>query len=239
MKVIIQIPCKDEEQTLALVISQLPKQIDGIDTIKYQIIDDGSTDNTVQIAEKLGVHNIISFTKNKWLWAAFKAGLDYARTHDADILINTDWDNQYPWSYISALIQPILLWHADIVIGDRNPTQIAHFSYTKRIFQYIGNAIVGMIIWIKTKDSTSWFRAYNKKAIHNLQINSTFSYVMDTLVQAHAQWLRIQRIPITTNLPTRPSRLFSNIFQYILKTGKDLITSRIRHSKIPSIFRKK
>lgn len=223
MKLIIQIPCKDEAKTLPLVIKNLPKKIDGIDTIEYQVIDDGSSDDTYKIAKKLWVHHLIKFTQNKWLGIAFKAWIENALNLGADILVTTDWDNQYPWKYIQDLVRPILLGTADIVIGNRNPTKVTHFSYIKKIFQWIGNKIVSHAAGIDLKDCVSGFRAYNKNALLELNVTSTFSYVVDTIVQAVKKGLKIEWIDIETNKPTRPSRLFKNIFQHIKKTMIDLI----------------
>lgn len=223
MKLIIQIPCKNEEKTLASVVDQFPKYIAGIDVIEYQIIDDGSTDKTSQIAKSLGIHYILRFTKNKWLALAFKEGVENALAMGADILVNTDGDNQYPARYIEDLVKPILSGQADIVIGDRNPSKIKHFSRIKRFFQWLGNKSVSYAAGIELKDSVSWFRAYNRDALFQINITSQFSYVVDTIVQAAKKWLKIEWIPIETNPPTRESRLFSNIFQHIKKTLVDLI----------------
>lgn len=223
MKLIIQIPCKNEEKTLPMVIKELPRHIDWIDSIEYQVIDDWSTDKTAQVAKNLWVHHIISFTQNKWLGFAFKEWVANALLLWADILVNTDWDNQYPGKYIEKLIKPILEWNADIVIWDRNPTKTKYFSCTKKLFQWLGNKVVSYVAWTRIKDSVSWFRAYNRSSLLELNVTSRFSYVIDTLVQSVKKWLKIERISITTNSPTRESRLFSNMFEHIRKTTVDLI----------------
>jgi len=223
VKLIIQIPCKNEEETLPQVVKELPTHIDGIDIIEYQVIDDGSGDRTSQVAKELWIHHIIRFTQNKGLWFAFKAWVENALKFWADILVNTDADNQYPSRYISDLVQPILAWTADIVIGDRNPSKIEHFSPLKKFFQSIGNVFVGYVAGIPLKDSVSGFRAYNRASLLELNITSRFSYVVDTIVQAVKKWLKIAWTPITVNLPTRESRLFKNIFQHIRKTTINLV----------------
>ncbi len=223
MKLIIQIPCKNEEKTLPETLRELPKQIDGIDIIEYQVIDDGSTDSTASVAQELGVHHIISFKKNRWLWWAFKAGVENALKHQADILVNTDADNQYPWRYVTDLVRPILDWKADIVIGDRQPTKVGHFRWYKKILQWLGNIVLSFITGESLPDSVSGFRAYSRESLYELNVTSKFSYVIDTIIQSYKKWLHIAWVPITTNLPTRPSRLFKNIFQHIKKSTIDIL----------------
>ncbi len=223
MKLIIQIPCKNEEQNLPKVLQELPKKIDGIDIIEYQVIDDGSTDNTYQIAKDFWVHHIIRFKKNRWLWTAFKAGVENALQNGADILINTDADNQYPSKYIPDLVQPILNETADIVIGNRKPTEVQHFKWYKKILQGLWNVVLSFVVQEKLPDSVSGFRAYSRDALFELNVTSKFSYVIDTIIQSYKKWLQIEWVPITTNLPTRPSRLFKNIFEHIKKSTLDIL----------------
>lgn len=223
MKLIIQIPCKNEADTLPMVIGDFPKDIAGIDVIEYQVIDDWSTDNTVAVAQSLGVHHIVRLTQNKGLWVAFKEGVQNALSLGADILVNTDWDNQYPGRYIQDLVKPILFWDADIVIGNRDPSHVKHFSLFKRFLQWLWNKVVSAAAGTPIKDSVSGFRAYSKNALIELNVTSQFSYVIDTIVQAIKKWLKIEWISIVTNKPTRESRLFPNIFYHIKKTLADLI----------------
>ena len=185
MKLIIQIPCKDEEENLPLVLKELPNQIPGIDVIETQIIDDGSTDRTYEVAKKLGVDHIVRFRKNRGLGNAFKAGVTNALREGADIVVNTDADNQYPGRYISDLVQPIIAHQADIVIGDRQPTKIKHFGRLKRQLQGLGNLVVGTLAGNKMPDSVSGFRAYSRESLYMLNVTSQFSYVIDTIIQAH------------------------------------------------------
>jgi len=219
MKLIIQIPCKNEEENLWKVLSELPKQIDGIDTIEYQIIDDWSTDNTLKVALDFGVHHIIKFNKNRWLGYWFKAWVENALELWADILVNTDADNQYPSKYISDLVVPILEKKADIVIWNRKPTLINHFAWYKKIFQWLWNQVLSFVVQEKLPDSVSWFRAYSRESLYELNVTTKFSYVIDTIIQAYKKWLKIEWVPIETNLPTRPSRLFKNIFEHIKKSS--------------------
>lgn len=223
MKLIIQIPCKNEEEHLPLTFSELPKHIEGIDTIEYQIIDDGSSDKTAAIAEQLGVHHIVGFKKNRWLWNAFKAWVTHALEQWADIVVNTDADNQYPWRYIPALVRPILEHKADMVIGNRNPTKIKHFSFYKKFFQRLGNKVVWLVAGVSMPDAVSGFRAYSRESLYALNVTSRFSYVIDTIIQAQKKGLEVQWVDIETNPPTRPSRLFGNIREHIKKSTSNII----------------
>lgn len=223
MKLIIQIPCKDEEEMLPIVLSELPKEIPGIDVIETQVIDDGSTDDTYAVAKKLGVDHIVQFRRNRGLGNAFKAWVSNALLHGADIVVNTDADNQYPWRYIKDLVKPIVDGNADMVIGDRNPTKSKHFHWLKRKLQGLGNWVVGSLAGNMMPDSVSWFRAYSRESLFALNVTSQFSYVIDTIIQAHKKWLQINRVPIETNAPTRPSRLFGNIWEHIKKSTANII----------------
>ncbi len=218
MKLIVQIPCLNEEKTLPLVLAEIPKKIDWISVIETMIIDDWSSDKTIEIAKKLGVNHIVKHIWNKWLWVAFKSGQEKALELWADILVNTDWDNQYPWIYIADLVKPIIDWKAQIVISDRQTKKIKHFSAIKKFFQWLWSLLVRFLSWTKVPDTVSWFRAYSKEALLELNVSSRFSYVLDTIVQAWAKWLKIESIKINTNPPTRPSRLFKSIWQHMIKS---------------------
>lgn len=218
MKLIIQIPCKNEEENLPKVIAELPKKIDGIDIIEYQVIDDGSTDSTYEVAKKAGVHHIIKFHKNRGLGFWFKAWVENALELWADILVNTDADNQYPSKYIKDLVKPIVEGKADIVIGNRKPTEVNHFKWYKKYLQWLWNQVLSFVVNEKLPDSVSGFRAYSRESLYELNVTTKFSYVIDTIIQAYKKWLKIEWVDITTNLPTRPSRLFKNIFEHIKKS---------------------
>jgi len=223
MKLIIQIPCYNEEKTLPAVLKELPTKIDWIDIIETQIINDGSTDKTVKVAKKYGVDHIVEYIWNKWLWYAFKTGIENALKHWADIVVNTDWDNQYPSKYIAELVQPIINKQADIVIGNRQTAKVAHFSPLKKFLQWLGSSMVRYLSWTTVTDSVSGFRAYSRDSLLRLNIVSRFSYVLDTIIQAGKKGFVITEIKMHTNPPTRKSRLFTNIWQHIKKSTADMI----------------
>jgi len=220
MKLIVQIPCYNEEVSIADVISQIPKEIDGIDNIEILIIDDGSSDDTVKIAKELGVKYIINNIGNKGLGISFSKGMEYALAEHADILVNTDGDNQYPGEYIPDLVKPILNKEADIVIGNRQTSKVSHFSLFKKFFQWLGTRVVIFLSGEQEiKDAVSGFRAYNRSALLELNVTDRFSYTLDTIIQASEKRLKTKSIPIHINNPTRESRLFKNNFQHIRKSG--------------------
>lgn len=223
-KLVVQIPCFNEEKTLPLVLKDIPQYIEGIDKIEIQIIDDGSTDKTIEVARQLGVDHILRNVGNKGLGTSFRVGIEYALSIGADILVNTDGDNQYPSTYISKLVTPILHEEADIVVGDRQTSQITHFSKVKKFFQWLGTRVTIFLSGEKNvDDAVSGFRAYSKEALLQLNVTSSFSYVLDTTVQASQKRIKMSSVPITTNAPTRPSRLFKNMWQHIRKSGVDIM----------------
>lgn len=223
MKLIIQIPCFNEEKTLASVLSELPTKIDGIDTIETMIIDDGSSDKTIQIANDHKVDHIVKHVGNKWLGNAFKSGVEKALWEGADILVNTDGDNQYPGKFIPDLVTPIVEGESDFVMGNRQTKNIKHFSPLKKFFQWLGSFLVRVLSGTKVPDSVSGFRAYSREALLRINVTSDFSYAVDTLIQAGSKRIKVSYIPMTTNKPTRPSRLFKNMWQHMYKTFSILI----------------
>ncbi len=223
MKLIVQIPCYNEEKTLASVLETIPSQIPWITQIETQIIDDGSTDKTIEIAKKYKVKHIVKHTGNKWLGYAFKSWIEHALKEWADIVVNTDWDNQYPSKYISDLIQPILEWKADMVMWDRQTSNIKHFSPLKKFFQWLWSMVVRYFSGTSVPDSVSWFRAYSRECLLQLNVTSQFSYAVDTLIQAGNKKMKIDYIKIKTNKPTRPSRLFKNMYHHMYKTTQILL----------------
>lgn len=223
MKLIVQIPCLNEEKTLGLVVDSIPKYIPGVDSIETLIIDDGSTDSTLAVAKKLGVKHIIRHPKNKGLALSFADGVHYALQQDADIIVNTDADNQYPQEDIPRLIEPILKGEADIVIADRQTAKINHFSPLKKFLQKVGSTMVRKLSGTKVPDAVSGFRAYSRTAALELNIVTDFSYVIETIIQAQYKRLAITSIKITTNAPTRKSRLFKNMFQHIRQSTTTMI----------------
>ncbi len=223
MKLVVQIPCFNEEDSLEKVLKEIPKTINGISKIEIQIIDDGSTDRTVEVAKKLGVTRIISHKKNQGLGMSFSDGVEVALKAGADILVNTDGDNQYPGKYIKDLVEPIINNQAEIVIADRQTQTIKHFSWEKKFLQKWGSVVVRMLSGTDVPDAVSGFRAYSRKSLLELNIITRFSYCIDTIVQAGKKGLKIVSIPIRVNPPTRKSRLFSNMWQHIQKSSINLL----------------
>ncbi|WIJ44225.1 glycosyltransferase family 2 protein [Curtobacterium citreum] len=219
MKLFIQIPCLNEEQTLPAVLSTIPESIPGIDEIEVLVIDDGSTDRTVEVARAHGVTHFVRHTTNMGLARSFRDGVDYALLHGADIVVNTDGDNQYPQAQIADLVQPILRSEAEIVIGDRQTRTIEHFSGFKKAMQRFGSWVASRAAGLDLPDAASGFRAYSKYSLIRLNIVTRFSYCMETIVQAGYKRIAIASIPITTNAKTRESRLFSNIWQHMFESG--------------------
>jgi len=223
MKLVIQIPCFNEEQTIAKTLADLPTKIDGIDTIEILIISDGSTDRTVAVAREHGVRHFVIFNQNMGLARAFAAGLEKSLELGADIIVNTDADNQYKGSDISRLIQPILNKKAEIVIGDRQIDKVHEFSRLKKILQKLGSRIVRQVSQTKVPDTTSGFRAYSRHAALHMNIISTFSYTLETIIEAGQKDIAIISIPIETNKTERPSRLFKSNWYYIKRSTATII----------------
>lgn len=225
MKVFIQIPCLNEEATLPLVFEKMPKELPGVDEVEWLIIDDGSTDKTIEVAKSLGVKHFVYHRRNMGLARSFRDGVDYALLHGADIVVNTDGDNQYPQDMIAKLVKPILDGTADIAIGDRQTAKIAHFSSFKKIMQRFGSWVVNHAAGTDLPDAASGFRAYSKNSLLKLNIVTEFSYCMETIIQAGHKRLAIASIPIETNDKTRESRLFKNIWQHMFKSGSAIVRS--------------
>ncbi|MFN3197024.1 MAG: glycosyltransferase family 2 protein [Bradymonadia bacterium] len=223
MKLIIQIPCLNEEQTLPETVADLPRYIEGIDEIEYLVIDDGSTDRTVQVARQCGVHHIVRLPNNRGLARAFESGLDACLKLGADIIVNTDADNQYKGQDIPLLLKPILYENADMVIGDRRTDTIQHFSFVKKRLQKLGSRVVRFLSETEVADATSGFRAYKREAAMSMNVVSPFTYTLETLIQAGKKQMAVASVPIGTNAPTRPSRLFRGIPQYIRRSGATMV----------------
>ena len=229
MKVIVQIPCYNEEETLPLVLATIPKKIPGVDVLETMIIDDGSRDKTVEVAKKLGVTHIVQHTRNMGLARSFRDGVTHALELGADIVVNTDGDNQYPQERIPDLVQPILEGKADIVIADRQTSKITHFSPLKKMLQRFGSFIVNKAAGTELPDAASGFRAYSKQALLRLNIITQFSYCMETIIQAGNKRIAITSVPVTTNPKTRESRLFKNMWQHIFKSTAAIVRSYIMY----------
>jgi len=218
VKLIIQIPCLNEEHTLPKTLEDLPKQIEGIDSIEILIIDDGSTDKTVEVAKSLGVHHVLQFTNNKGLAKAFISGINQSLKLGADIIVNTDGDNQYFGGDIAKLIQPILKKDADIVVGNRQVETIRHFSPIKIFLQKFGSWVVRQLSGTEIPDATSGFRAYSRDAALQLNVVSDFTYTIETIISAGKKNLAIAHVPVKTNTKLRESRLFPSIRVYLQRS---------------------
>ncbi|NLZ81731.1 MAG: glycosyltransferase family 2 protein [Clostridiales bacterium] len=218
MKLIIQIPCYNEEGTLTVALNDLPKQIEGIDTIEYLVINDGSRDRTVEVAKEWGVHHIISFRKNKGLAHGFMAGIDACLRNGADIIVNTDADNQYEGADIEKLVRPILDGETDIVIGERPINNTEHFSPLKKRLQRLGSYVVRVASNTDIPDAPSGFRAYSRDAAMRLNVVNEYTYTLETIVQAGRSKIAMTSVPIRTNPELRKSRLFNSMFGYVKKS---------------------
>lgn len=219
MKLIIQIPCFNEEQTLPETIGDLPDSIRGVDTIETLIIDDGSTDRTVDVARELGVDQIVKLPRNRGLAYAFAAGLQESLRLGADVIVNTDGDHQYKGEGIKDLVLPILEGEADLVIGDRRVETIAHFSWMKKRLQKVGSRIVRWISGTDVADATSGFRAFSREAALRLQVFSTYTYTLETIIQAGKKGLAVASVPVLTNERKRESRLIRSTADYVRRSA--------------------
>jgi glycosyltransferase involved in cell wall biosynthesis len=219
MKLVVQIPCLNEEQTLPLVLGSIPKKIKGIDSIEILIIDDGCTDKTVEIAKDFGVKHFVTHPKNKGLAKSFHDGIYKALEMGADIIVNTDGDNQYPQERIADLVQPIVNGEADVAIADRQVKKIKHFSPGKKFMQVVGTRMLNLAAGTKVADAPSGFRAYSRDAAMELNVVTRFSYTMETIIQAGNKNMSIVSVPVETNPKTRESRLFKNSWEHVRKSG--------------------
>ena len=232
MKLIIQIPCYNEEETLELAYNDLPRRIDGIDTIEYLIINDGSQDNTMARARELGFHHIVSFKRNKGLARGFMAGLDACLHLGADIIVNTDADNQYCGADIEKIVRPILDGKADIVIGERPIDQTEHFSWKKKKFQHLGSWVVRVASNTDIPDAPSGFRAYSREAALRINVVNEYTYTLETIIQAGHNKVAMTSVPIRTNEETRPSRLFSSMWRYMKRSATVITRSFVMYQPL-------
>ncbi len=218
VKLVVQIPCLNEEETLAATVRDIPRQIEGIDRVEILIIDDGCTDQTVEVARQCGVEHVLSFSGNRGLGQAFSAGLERALALGADVIVNTDGDNQYCGHDIAKLVQPILAGRADIVVGDRQTDTIAHFSWLKRRLEKLGSRVVSRLAGVDIPDVASGFRAYSREAALKLTSSADFDHTVDHAIQAGRRRFAIRSVPIRTNDKLRESRLSSNLFVFVLRS---------------------
>lgn len=229
MKVVVQIPCKNEEKTLPLVLQSIPKKIPGVDELVVLIIDDGCTDKTVEIARQYGVTEFVHHARNRGLSKAFQHGVERALELGADIVVNTDGDNQYPQARIPDLVRPIIEGKADIVIADRQTSKIAHFSPAKKLLQRVGSQVVNFAAGTDLPDAASGFRAYSRQSLMELNLITTFSYCMETIIQAGNKRMAIASIQVTTNKKTRESRLFTSTWEHVRKSGAAIIRAYLMY----------
>jgi len=215
MKLIIQIPCLNEEETLPVTLADLPRELPGFDAVEWLIVDDGSTDRTVEVARAHGVDHIVRLTNNKGLASGFQAGLDAALKLGADVIVNTDADNQYDGRDVAKLVAPIVAGNADMVVGDREVKSIEHFSPAKKLLQRLGSWVVRQASQTTVPDTTSGFRAYNREAALAMQVVSKFTYTLETIIQAGKMTVAVDHVPVRTNPKLRESRLFPSMWTYI------------------------
>ncbi|MGI8558057.1 MAG: glycosyltransferase family 2 protein [Solirubrobacteraceae bacterium] len=219
MKLIIQIPCKDEAEQLPGTLADLPRSLEGFETVEWLVIDDGSTDDTIAVARSHGVDHIVRLTNNKGLATAFQAGLDACLKLGADVIVNTDADNQYHGGDIDKLVAPVLQGRADMVVGDREVENIDHFSPLKKSLQRLGSWVVRQASSTTVPDTTSGFRAYNREAAIQMMVVSKFTYTLETIIQAGKLLVAVDHVPVRTNPKTRESRLFPSMGAYVRRNG--------------------
>lgn len=236
MKLIIQIPCYNEAETIASTLADLPKSLSGFENITILIVDDGSTDETVKIALENGADYVVQHRKNRGLGQAFMTGITTAIALGADVIVNTDADRQYPGKYISDLVEPILSGEADLVIGDRQPGLNIHFSPIKRVLQVFGSWVIRRLSQTDAPDAPSGFRAYSRFAALRLQVYNKYSYTLETLIQAGREQMAIAYITIKTNREIRPSRLHKGLLNFIWRQSGVIIRSYILYQPLKSFF---
>ncbi len=232
MKLIIQIPCYNEAETLEIALNDLPKHIDGIDEIEYLIINDGSHDNTVEVAKNWGVNYVVNFKKNKGLAKGFMAGIDACLRNGADIIVNTDADDQYCGDDIETIVRPILEGKTDIVIGARPIDETEHFSPLKKKLQHLGSWVVRKASNTDIPDAPSGFRAYSREAAIQLNVINEYTYTLETIVQAGRNKIPMEAVDIRTNEELRPSRLFSSMFGYIKKSMLTIVRAYVSYKPL-------
>ncbi len=232
MKLIIQIPCHNEELTLPETIKALPSKVEGFEEVESLVIDDGSTDRTVEVARELGVDHVVSLTHNRGLAAAFMTGIEAALEKGADVLVNTDGDNQYKAECIPDLVAPIVRGEAQIVVGARPISTIEHFSPAKRALQRLGSWVVRVASGTDIQDAPSGFRAIHREAAIQLYVFDRYTYTLETIIQAGRLGIPIVSVPIEVNDPTRSSRLMKSVFQYVWRSGKTILRIAILYKPL-------
>jgi glycosyltransferase involved in cell wall biosynthesis len=236
MKVVIQVPCLNEAETLPLVFADMPSSIPGIDEIEYLVIDDGCTDGTVEVARALGVRHFVHHTRTQGLGQSFHDGALKALEMGADILVNTDGDNQYPSGRIPDLIAPIVRGLADIVVADRQVDRIAHFSPLKKRLQSFGTSVVNMAAAMQLPDAASGFRAYSRESLIRLNLVTRFSYCMESIIQAGQKRMQIASVTVETNARTRESRLFRHTGEHVARSGAAIVRAYVMYRPLVLFF---
>ena len=236
MKLIVQIPCYNEEETLAQTVADIPREIDGVDEVEILSIDDGSSDRTVEVAREIGVDHIVRHKKNKGLGRAFRNGIDACLLAGADIIVNTDGDNQYCGADIGKLIEPILKNQVDIVVGDRQLARLPHLSYHRKFLQWLGSTVVRMFAGVQVPDAVSGFRAINRDAALRINIVSLFSYTIEMLVQAGKKQIAVTSVPVRTNPKARESRLFNSIPRFIERSLTTMVRVYAMYQPLRAFF---
>jgi glycosyltransferase involved in cell wall biosynthesis len=232
VKLIVQIPCLNEEDTLPATIGDLPRAVDGFDAVELLVIDDGSTDRTVDVAREAGVEHIVRLTNHRGLAAAFQAGLDACLKLGADVIVNTDADNQYKGADVAKLVAPILAGDADMVVGDRRVAEIEHFSGSKKALQRLGSWVVRRVSGTEIADATSGFRAYNREAALGLVVVDNFTYTLESVIQAGKMLVAVDQTEIGTNPQTRESRLFGTTGAYVRRNGLSILRIYARYEPL-------
>jgi glycosyltransferase involved in cell wall biosynthesis len=236
MKLIVQIPCYNEEETLPAVVRDIPRSIPGIDRVEILVVDDGSTDRTAEVAREVGVDHVVRHTTNKGLARTFRTGLDACLALGADIVVNTDGDNQYAGADIPRLVEPILEGRADIVIGDRQTATLDHFSPLKKGLQKLGSFMVRRLSGTRVPDAVSGFRAISRSAALHLNIVSPFSYTIEMLIQAGSKQLEIASVPVGTHRVARTSRLFRSTPHFVARSGETMARMYAMYKPLSTFF---
>ncbi len=236
IKLIIQIPCFNEEETLPLTLADLPRAVPGVDIVEWLVVDDGSTDRTVEVARELGVDHIVSHGRNRGLAVAFMTGLDSCLRAGADVIVNTDADNQYRGSSIPDLVVPVLAQRADMVVGERPIAEIDDFSRTKKVLQRVGSSVVRRFSGTGVRDAASGFRAYSRDAAMRVQVFGQYTYTMETIVQAGWNGLAIESVPIGVNPKTRESRLVKSTARYVWRSAQSIVRSFVLYKPFRFFF---